>query len=84
MTKNKPKLDPFDVDQFRTPNAFDGSVDGIRKKLTHVTAGKPGKSRFFRSCPDPAYRLPVSIIEGDNGMTRQAYPLVGAVAVELI
>ena len=73
MTENKPKLDPFDVDQFRTPNAFDGSGDGIRKKLTHVRAGKPSKSRFFRSYPDPAYRLPVSVIEDDNGMTRQAY-----------
>lgn len=84
MTENKLNLDPYDVDQFRTPNAFDGSGDGIRTELTHVRVGKPSKSRFFKSCPDPAYRLPVSIIEDDNGMTKQAYLLVGAVAEELI
>ena len=84
MTENNSKLDPYDVDQFRTPNAFAGSGDGIRKELTHVRVGKPSKSRFFKSCPDPAHRLPVSIIEDDSGMTKQAYLVVGAVAEDLI
>ena len=84
MPENKPKLDPYDVDQFRTPNAFDGSGDGIRKELTHVRVGKPRKSSFFKSSPDPAYRLQISIIEDDSGMTKQDYLVVESIAKDLI
>ena len=83
-TENKSKLDLFSVDQFRIPNAFDGSEDGIRKELTQFRVRKPGKSRFFKSHPDPAYRLPLRIIEDDSGMKKQVYLVVGAVAEDLI
>ena len=83
-TENKSKLDLFSVDQSRIPNAFDGSEDGIRKELTQFRVRKPGKSRLFKSHPDPAYRLPLHIIEDDSGMKKQVYLVVGAVAEDLI
>ena len=85
MTEDKKiKMDPFDPAQFRAPNTLDGSGDGIRREFTQIRIGKPKKSSFFRSHPDPTYRLPVNIIEYDSGMMREEFLVMPSVAEALV
>jgi hypothetical protein len=84
MSEDKKKHDPFDPAQFRAPNTLDGSGDGIRREFTQIRIGKPKKSSFFRSHPDPTYRLPVNIIEYDSGMMREEFLVMPSVAEALV
>ena len=84
MTEDKKKHDPFDPAQFRAPNTLDGSGDGIRREFTQIRIGKPKKSSFFRSHTDPAYRLPVNIIEYDIGVMKEEFLVMPTVAEALI
>ena len=84
MTEDKKKHDPFDPAQFRAPNTLDGSGDGIRREFTQIRIGKPKKSSFFRSHPDPTYRLPVNIIEYDSGMMKEEFLVMPSVAEALV
>ena len=84
MTDDKNTADPFDPAQFRAPNTLDGSGDGIRKEFTQIRIGKPKKSSFFRSHTDPAYRLPVNIIEYDSGMMKEEFLVMPTVAEALV
>jgi len=83
-TDPKKKLDPFDPAQFRAPNTLDGSGDGIRREFTQIRIGKPKKSSFFRSHADPAYRLPVNIIEYDSGMMKEEFLVMPTVTEALV
>ena len=54
--------DPFDLDFLR----FDPSLTegiGVRKVLNTVPVRKPNPQDFIRVHPDPAYRLPLAVIE---------------------
>ena len=84
MSEDKKKHDPFDPAQFRAPNTLDGSGDGIRREFTQIRIGKPKKSSFFRSHPDPTYRLPVNIIEYDSGMMKEEFLVMPSVAEALV
>ena len=84
MTEDKKKHDPFDPAQFRAPNTLDGSGDGIRREFTQIRIGKPKKSSFFRSHADPAYRLPVNIIEYDSGMMKEEFLVMPTVTEALV
>ena len=85
MTEDKKiKMDPFDPAQFRAPNTLDGSGDGIRREFTQIRIGKPKKSSFFRSHADPAYRLPVNIIEYDSGMMKEEFLVMPTVTEALV
>ena len=83
-TDPKKKMDPFDPAQFRAPNTLDGSGDGIRREFTQIRIGKPKKSSFFRSHADPAYRLPVNIIEYDSGMMKEEFLVMPTVTEALV
>ena len=83
-TDPKKKLDPFDPAQFRAPNTLDCSGDGIRREFTQIRIGKPKKSSFFRSHADPAYRLPVNIIEYDSGMMKEEFLVMPTVTEALV
>ena len=85
MTEDKKiKMDPFDPAQFRAPNTLDGSGDGIRREFTQIRIGKPKKSSFFRSHADPAYKLPVNIIEYDSGMMKEEFLVMPTVTGALV
>jgi hypothetical protein len=85
MTEDKKiKMDPFDPAQFRAPNTLDGSGDGIRREFTQIRIGKPKKSSCFRSHADPAYRLPVNIIEYDSGMMKEEFLVMPTVTEALV
>ena len=54
--------DPFDPANLRVdPSASE--TFGVKKTLTTVPVGKPGKQDFFRTHPDPEYRLSAAVIE---------------------
>ncbi len=85
MTDDKKKKpDPFDPAQFRASNTLDGSGDGIRREFTHILTGKPKKSAFFRSHPDPTYKLPVNIIEYNSGMMKEEFLVMPTVTDALV
>ena len=85
MTEDKKRaIDPFDPENFRAPNSLDGSGDGIRKEFTHIRVGRPKKTSFFRTHTDPAYRLPVYIIEDEGGMTKQEFLVMPNVTDALV
>ena len=84
MSEDKKKHDPFDPAQFRAPNTLDGSGDGIRREFTQIRIGKPKKSSFFRSHPDPTYRLPVNIIEYNSGMMKEEFLVMPTVTEALV
>jgi hypothetical protein len=53
---------PFDPARYRrAPNL--SAAAGVKKIVTVVPVGKPHKESFFRTHPDPEYRLDVGIIE---------------------
>ena len=55
--------DPFDPANLRLDVSYTGTV-GVKKHLTTIRVGKPGKQEFFRIHPSPEYRLePAAIIE---------------------
>jgi hypothetical protein len=72
--------DPFDLDFLR----FDPSLTegiGVRKVLNTVPVRKPNPQDFVRVHPDPAYRLPLAVIELRDD--REIYLLPPPVAAQL-
>jgi hypothetical protein len=62
---------PFDPAALRLSQSFADTV-GVKKLLTTVPVGKPGRQDFVRVHPDPNYRLmPAAIIEVKED--REAY-----------
>ena len=73
--------DPFAPKSLRLNQNFTDTA-GVKKLLTTVRVGKPGKQDFGRVHPDPAYRLtPVAIIELKED--REVYLVPPEMAVEL-
>jgi len=53
---------PFDPKKLRLQQDYLGSA-GVKKLLTRVPARKPSKQEWFRTHPDPAYRMDMGVIE---------------------
>jgi hypothetical protein len=82
MTSNtNPTPNPFNPAALRLSQSFTGTV-GVKKLLTTVPVGKPGRQDFVRVHPDPAYRAsPIAIIELNED--RETYLLSPAIAQQL-
>lgn len=77
-------VNPFDPAQFRVSNTLSTGGGGIRREVTHIKTGKPPRSSFFRSHPDPKYLLDCFMLEDDlNGM-RETYLVMPNVAEAII
>lgn len=73
--------DPFDPKSLRLGQDF-AQTAGVKKLLTTVRVGKPGKQDFVRVHPDPAYRLtPAATIELKED--REFYLVTPDMAAEL-
>ncbi|MCK0172347.1 hypothetical protein MWU53_14885 [Aliiroseovarius sp. S1123] len=78
-------VDPFDPSRFRVSEILSTGGDGIRKEITHIRTGKPPKSVFFRSHPDPEYSIDCFMLEDDSGGgMRETYLVLPQVAEALI
>jgi hypothetical protein len=58
----KPEADPFDLASLRLTQDFASAV-GVKKLVTTIPVKKPSKEWFVRVHPDPAYRLPTTMLE---------------------
>jgi hypothetical protein len=54
--------DPFDPGRFRIRQDFH-NTGAVKRELTEITVGKPGKQEFIRVHPSPDYRLDAAIVE---------------------
>src|SRR5215472_6363825 len=60
------QADPFDdLSQWRVRTDF-RTTGGVKKTITEVAVGKPGKQEFVWVHPDPAYRMDVAVIERES------------------
>lgn len=75
---------PFDPSQFRTASVLSPGGDGIRREITHIKAGKPPKTAFFRSHPHSDYVMDCFMLEDDAGGMRETYLAMPEVAESLI
>jgi hypothetical protein len=57
--------DPFDPGQYRLP--AERQVVTVKKRPMTIPVGRPPNSVFFRTHPDPAYRLAVGLVVLDQG-----------------
>jgi hypothetical protein len=72
--------DPFDLDFLRLDQSFLESV-GVKKARNMVPVRKPNPQDFIRIHPDPAYRLPVAVIDVRDD--REIYLLPPPIAQQL-
>jgi hypothetical protein len=60
--------DPFNPEALRVTQDF-ATLAGVKKLITHIPVRKPSKTEWFRTHPDPAYRLQTNVLEirGEHG-----------------
>jgi hypothetical protein len=54
--------DPFDPERLALKGNPADTI-GVRRVLAHVPVRKPNKQEYFRAHPDPAFRIPIAILE---------------------
>jgi hypothetical protein len=74
------QVDPFDLTRLRLDQSFAEMV-AVRKLLTTVPVGKPGKQDFVRVHPGPEYRLDAALIVLKDD--RETYLVPPPIACEL-
>jgi hypothetical protein len=72
--------DPFDLANLRLDQSFIESA-GVKKLLTTVHVGKPGKQDFIRVHPDKSYRDVVALVVLEDD--REIYLVTPSIAREL-
>src|SRR3954452_11269374 len=73
--------DPFDPAALRLGQDFAATV-GVKKLLTRVPVGRPGRQVFFRVHPDPDWHFPTMILELKE--EREVYLVVPDMYTELL
>ena len=61
------------IKSLRLPSNF-GETLSVKKLLTTVPVGKPTKTQFFRTHPDPAMTMPILLLETEQGESYAVHP----------
>lgn len=82
MSNQEEPIDPFVPEALRA-DPDDGNIP-TQRVVHHMKVRKPHKSEFFRVHPDHAYTLDVYIIETGEGVERDQFIVVPALAREVL
>lgn len=74
-------VNPFDPEALRADPSDD--VIATRRIVHHMKVRKPYKHEFFRVHPDPKYTTDVYLIEAGEGVEKDAFLVVPALAREI-
>ena len=71
--------DPFDPQALRIDPAM-GAALGVKKALVHINVRKPNRQEYFRTRPEPDYRMNLAVLELKE--EREIYAVMPDVAAD--
>lgn len=80
MSQEKKKDNPFDPAALRIDPSM-GTELGVKKALLHLSVRKPNRQEYFRTHPDPDYRLNLAILELKE--EREIYAVIPEIAAAM-
>lgn len=80
MSLEQKKDNPFDPAALRIDPAM-GTELGVKKALLHLSVRKPNRQEYFRTHPDPEYRLNLAILELKE--EREIYAVIPEIAAAM-